>query len=201
MWLGALERRLLERILAPPPKLLFRDRQLERALELIEDRTSFVVYGPVGTGKTTLALTAARGLEGVVYTSCASARTYSALRSKLLKRATYYVVDDYTMAVREPRLKELVRSLEPKAIIVYPPVEAYEELEGLEKIETQPYTLEDLEDICRERAARLALAVDDEDVKAAARAGFEHGGNARVALIVLAERTAANLQSYAAWRS
>jgi Cdc6-like AAA superfamily ATPase len=84
---------------------------------------------------------------------------------------------------------------------VYPPVEAYEELEGLEKIEMQPYTLEELEDICRERAARLALAVDDEDVKAAARAGFEHGGNARVALIVLAERTAANLQSYAAWRS
>ena len=196
MGLDFLERRLLERILAPPPKLLFRERQLERALELIEDGASFVVYGFVGTGKTTLlwmvrARFAKLGLEAL-YVSCAWARTYSALRSKLLKRAAYYVVDDYTMAVRDPRLKELVRSLEPKAVVVYPPVGAYEELEGLEKIEMQPYTLEELEEICRERAVRLELPVDDDDVGAAARAGFEHGGKARVALMVLAERAASN---------
>jgi Cdc6-like AAA superfamily ATPase len=59
------------------------------------------------------------------------------------------------------------------------------------------YTLEELEEICRERAARLALAVEEEDVRAAARAGLEHGGNARVALMVLAERAAANSYSLA----
>ena len=201
MWLDALERRLLDRVLAPPPKLLFRERQLERALELVGRSESFVVYGPIGTGKTTLALAAARGLEGVAYVSCASARTYSALRSKLLKPAAYYVVDDYPMAVREPRLRELVRSLKPKIVVVYPPAAAYEELEGLERIEMPAYTLEELEEICRERAARLALAVEEEDVRAAAKAGFEHGGNARVALMVLAERAAANLQRAAALRA
>jgi hypothetical protein len=96
------------------------------------------------------------------------------------------------MAVREPRLKELVRSLEPKAVVVYPPVEAYGELEGLEGVEMPAYALEELEEICRERAARLDLPVDEEDVRAAAKAGVEHGGNARVALMVLAERAAAN---------
>jgi len=201
VWLKALERRVLERVLAPPPKLLFRERQLERALGLVEGGESFVVYGPVGTGKTTLALAAVRGVESVAYVSCASARTYSALRSKLLKPAAYYLLDDYTMALRDPRLRELVRSLKPKIVVVYPPVEAYEELEGLERIEMPPYALEELEEICRERAARLALAVDEEDVRAAARAGFEHGGNARVALMVLAERAVANLQRAAALRA
>jgi hypothetical protein len=38
------------------------------------------------------------------------------------------------MAAREPRLKELKHSLEPKAVIVYPSVEAYKELEELEQI-------------------------------------------------------------------
>ena len=196
MGLDFLERRLLERILAPPPKLLFRERQLERALELIEDGASFVVYGFVGTGKTTLlwmvrARFAKLGLEAL-YVSCAWARTYPALRSKLLKPAAYYLVDDYASAVREQKLRELVRSLKPKAVIVYPPVEAYEELEGLERIEMPAYSLEELEEICREQAARLELPVDDEDVRAAARTGFEHGGNARIALMVLAERAAAN---------
>jgi Cdc6-like AAA superfamily ATPase len=65
------------------------------------------------------------------------------------------------------------------------------------------YTLEELEEICRERAARLDLPVDEEDVRAAAKAGVEHGGNARVALLVLAERAAANryrlaMEGYAA---
>ena len=200
MWLDALERRLLERILAPPPKLLFRERQLERALELAAGGESFVVYGPIGTGKTTLALAAVRGLEGAAYVS-ASARTYSALRSKLLKPAACYLIDDYTMAARDPRLRELVRSLKPKIVVVYPPVGAYEELEGLVRVEMPAYSLEELEEICRERAARLALAVDEEDVRAAARAGFEHGGNARIALMVLAERAVANLQRAAALRA
>jgi Cdc6-like AAA superfamily ATPase len=195
MGLDFLERRLLERILAPPPKLLFRERQLERALELAREKASFVVHGPIGTGKTTLlwmlrARLAKLGAEAL-YVSCASARTYSALRSRL-KPASLYLIDDYTMAVREPRLKELVRSLEPKIVVVYPPLEAYGELEGLERIEMPAYTLEELEEICRERAARLELPVDEEDVRAAAKAGFEHGGNARVALMVLAERAAAN---------
>jgi Cdc6-like AAA superfamily ATPase len=196
MGLDFLERKLLERVLAPPPKLLFRERQLERALELAKAKTSFVVYGPLGTGKTTLLwMLRARcskelGAEAL-YVSCASARTYSALRSKL-KPAAYYLIDDYAMAVREPRLKELVKGLEPKIVVVYPPVEAYGELEGLERVEMPAYTLEELEEICRERAARLALAVEEEDVRAAAKAGFEHGGNARVALMVLAERAAAN---------
>jgi Cdc6-like AAA superfamily ATPase len=197
MGLDFLERKLLERVLAPPPKLLFRERQLERAFELAREKASFVVYGPIGTGKTTLLwMLRARcskelGAEAL-YVSCAFARTFEALRSKLLKPAAYYLIDDYTMAVREPRLKELARSLEPKIVVVYPPAAAYEELEGLERIEMPAYTLEELEEICRERAARLALAVEEEDVRAAAKAGFEHGGNARVALMVLAERTAAN---------
>ncbi|MCC6049066.1 MAG: hypothetical protein LM580_00065 [Thermofilum sp.] len=195
MGLDFLERRLLERVLAPPPKLLFRERQLERALELAKAKTSFVVYGPLGTGKTTLlwmlrARLAKLSAEAL-YVSCASARTFEALRRRL-KPAQLYLLDDYAMAVREPRLKELVKGLEPKAVVVYPPVEAYGELEGLEKIEMPAYTLEELEEICRERAARLALAVEEEDVRAAARAGLEHGGNARVALMVLAERAAAN---------
>jgi Cdc6-like AAA superfamily ATPase len=195
MGLDFLERRLLERILAPPPKLLFRERQLERALELAKAKVSFAVYGPIGVGKTTQLWMvrdrlAKLGVEAL-YVSCASARTHSALRARL-KPAQLYLIDDYAMAVREPRLKELVKGLEPKAVVVYPPVEAYEELEGLERVEMPAYTLEELEEICRERAARLELPVGDEDVRAAARAGVEHGGNARVALMVLAERAAAN---------
>jgi Cdc6-like AAA superfamily ATPase len=209
MGLDFLERRLLERVLAPPPKLLFRERQLERALELAREKVSFVVYGPIGTGKTTLlwmvrGRLARLGVEAL-YVSCASARTFEALRRRI-KPVALYLIDDYAMAVREPRLKELVRSLEPKIVVVYPPAAAYEELEGLERIEMPAYTLEELEEICRERAARLALAVEEEDVRAAAKAGFEHGGNARVALMVLAERAAANsyrlaMEGYAAgWR-
>ena len=205
MGLDFLERRLLERILAPPPKLLFRERQLERALELAAGGESFVVYGPIGTGKTTLlwmirARLAKLNVEALCV-SCASARTYSALRSKLLKPAAYYLVDDYASAVREQKLRELVRSLKPKIVVVYPPVGAYEELEGLVRVEMPAYSLEELEEICRERAAGLALAVDEEDVRAAARAGFEHGGNARIALMVLAERAVANLQRAAALRA
>jgi hypothetical protein len=44
MGLDFLERRLLERVLAPPPALLFRERQLERAFELAREKVSFVVY-------------------------------------------------------------------------------------------------------------------------------------------------------------
>jgi len=186
-----LERRLLERILAPPPKLLFRERQLERALALAKNGVSFVVYGPVGAGKTTLLWKVRAHSPGALYVSCASARTHSALQRKL-EPARLYLIDDYSLAVREPRLRELVRSLKPKIVVVYPPVEVYEELELFEKLEMPAYTLEELEEICRERAARLALAVDDEDVRAAAKAGLEHGGNARVALMVLAERAAVN---------
>ena len=174
----------------------FLERQLERALKLAAEGESFVVYGFVGTGKTTLlwmvrARFAKLGLEAL-YASCAWARTYPALRSKLLKPAAYYLIDDYTMVVRDPRLRELVRSLKPKIVVVYPPVTAYEELEGLVRVEMPAYSLEEPEEICRERAAGLALAVDEEDVRAAARAGFEHGGNARIALMVLAERIVAN---------
>jgi hypothetical protein len=98
----------------------------------------------------------------ILYVSCASARTFEALRRMIKPAALYlsvlYLNDDYVLAVREPWLRELVRSLEPKIVVVYPPAAAYEELEGLEKIEMPPYALEELEDICRERAARLALA-------------------------------------------
>jgi Cdc6-like AAA superfamily ATPase len=195
MGLDFLERRLLERVLAPPPKLLFRQRQLERAFELAREKVSFLVYGPIGTGKTTLLWMVRDRLAKLgaepLYVSCASARTLEALRRKL-KPAQLYLIDDYPMAVREQRLKELVRTLEPKAVVVYPPVEAYGELEGLERVVMPAYALEELEEICRERAARLELPVGDEDVRAAAKAGVEHGGNARVALMVLAERAAAN---------
>ena len=120
---------------------------------------------------------------------CGSSRTHQSLRRRLVP-ARLYVLDDYSLAQRTRALRELVRSLGPKAVVVHPPL-VYEELEGLERVEMPPYTLQELEEICRERAARLNLPVDD-DVKEAARAGFEHGGNARVALLVLAERAAAN---------
>ena len=185
-----LDRELLRRVLAPPPRLLFRERQLSRARELAGEGASFVVVGPVGTGKTTLVRAAVEGVEGVLYVDCSSSRTHQSLRRRLAP-ARLYVLDDYSLAQRTRALRELVRSLEPKAVVVHPPL-VYEELEGLERVEMPPYTFQELEETCRERAARLNLPVDDEDVKEAARAGFEHGGNARIALLTLAERAVAN---------
>ena len=193
-----LDRRLLAQILAPPPKLLFRDQQLSRARELVGERASFIVLGSVGTGKTTLARMAVQGLEGVVYVDCGASRTYQSLRRKLAAGGALYILDDYSLALRAPALKSLVRSLEPKIVVVHPPL-VHEELEGVETVEMPPYTLEELREIVRERVVRLNLPLDDEDVEAAAYQGFRRGGNARVALMTLAHRCALRLRARRWW--
>ena len=72
---------MLEEILAPPPKLLFRNKQVERARELVAARESFVVRGPLGVGKSTL-LHMVKPLSAT-YVSCMSCRTYKCLRRRL----------------------------------------------------------------------------------------------------------------------
>ncbi|MEM1930117.1 MAG: hypothetical protein QXH81_09125, partial [Thermofilaceae archaeon] len=53
---GGLESRgLMERLLAPPPKLLFREAELSEARAYVERGEPFKVVGPPGVGKTTLA--------------------------------------------------------------------------------------------------------------------------------------------------
>ena len=178
--------KLLSRLLAPPRRLLFRERQLEEAVRLLQSGSSFAVRGGLGVGKTTLVRMAlSRTRVQHTYVECMFCRTCPCLRRRLRGAAGLVVLDDYSLAQRTPELVHLVRALPSKVLVVHAGF-AGEELEGLRVIEMPGYTVEELVEILAQRAAELQLRVSDEQVEVCAEKGFRAGGNARVALLCLA---------------
>jgi len=169
---------------ALPRRLLFRERQLEEAVRLIERRESFVVRGSFGTGKTTLVRMAlSKAAVPHVYVECMACRTYNCIRGKV-QPGVLNVLDDYSLARRTPELSFLVAGL-PRKILVVNTGFTGEELEKLRVIEMPPYTKEEITEILVERVAELGLRAGDEQVEACATKGHRAGGNVRVALLCL----------------
>jgi Cdc6-like AAA superfamily ATPase len=86
-------------------------------------------------------------------------------------------------------LKELVRLVKElpwKLVVIHPQLLCLE-LKDLPIVELKPYTLQELEEILRERVIRLNLPLSDDDIRLAAEEGVRRGGNARIALLKLAE--------------
>ncbi|MEM0093471.1 MAG: hypothetical protein QW753_03785 [Thermofilum sp.] len=178
---GRRGRRLLEKLLAPPPKLLFREAELAEARARVERGEPFKVVGPPGVGKTTLVRMALAGV-GHAYVSCFERRTLRAILP-LLDGAGWKVLDDFSLAMWDERLFSAVEQL-PRAILVELPHRRSPLLEN-HVIEMRPYSREQLEEILRERVVRLRLPADDEDIRLAAEEGARRGGNARAALYAL----------------
>jgi Cdc6-like AAA superfamily ATPase len=169
---------------ALPRRLLFRERQLEEAVRLIERRESFVVRGPFGTGKTTLVRMALSSVAvPYSYVECMACRTYNCIRGKV-QPGVLTVLDDYSLAHRSPQLSFLVSSLPLKVVVVGAGFTG-EELRDLRVIEMPPYTKQEIFEILAERAADASLRVDDRDVERCAERGYRAGGNVRVALLCL----------------
>lgn len=176
---------LLRRLLEPPPKLLFRERQLEQAADYVKRGLSFKVVGVPGVGKTTLVLLALRRYNaGCVYVSCFQRRTPRTIIG-MLDDSALNVIDDFSLAVWTADLLQRVQRL-PFKVLVELPHRRSHILEN-RVVEMPPYTREELEEILRERVVRLCLPLDDEDIGAAAEEGARRGGNARVALLALYE--------------
>ncbi|AKG39065.1 hypothetical protein MA03_07195 [Infirmifilum uzonense] len=175
--------KLIEQLLAPPQKLLFREDKLRETLELLRGGESLVIRGPVGVGKTTLALMAAKGFKQT-YINCFQCRTYDCIRRRIAPGLI--ILDDYTLAKRTAQLVRLVKELPWKLVVIHPQLQA-EELKDLPIVELKPYTLQELEEILRERVIRLNLPLSDYDIRLAAEEGVRRGGNARIALLKLAE--------------
>ncbi|MEM2186844.1 MAG: hypothetical protein QXT37_07705 [Thermofilaceae archaeon] len=173
--------RLLERLLAPPPKLLFREAELSEARAYIERGEPFKVVGPPGVGKTTLARMALIGVDHT-YVSCFQRRTPRMILP-LLDGGRWNVLDDFSLAMWDERLFNAVKQM-PRVVLVELPHRRSPLLEG-NVIEMRPYSREQLEEILRERVVRLLLPADDDDIHAAAEEGARKGGNARVALLAL----------------
>ena len=178
--------KLLSQLLAPPPRLLFRERQLEEAVRLLQSGSSFAVRGGLGVGKTTL-VRMALSRTGVqhTYVECMFCRTYPCLRRRLRGAAGLVVLDDYSLAQRTPELVFLVSSLPLKVLVVHAGFSG-EEIKGVRVIEMPPYAKEEISEILVERVVELGLRVGDEQVEACAAKGHKAGGNVRVALLCLA---------------
>jgi Cdc6-like AAA superfamily ATPase len=176
--------RLLSQLLAPPRRLLFREGQLEEAVELLRRGESFAVRGGLGVGKTTLVRVAlSRVAVPHVYVECMACRTYSCIRKKV-QPGVLNVLDDYSLSQRTPELVFLASSLPLKVLVVHAGFSG-EEIKGLRVIEMPPYTKDEIFEILLERVAELGLRVGDEQVEACAEKGFKAGGNVRVALLCL----------------
>ncbi|MEM0267645.1 MAG: hypothetical protein QXV98_03390 [Thermofilaceae archaeon] len=173
--------RLLERLLAPPPKLLFREAELSEARARVERGEPFKVVGPPGVGKTTLVELALIGVSHA-YVSCFQRRTARLILSSL-DEARWNVLDDFSLALWDERLFNAVKQM-PRVVLVELPHRRSPLLEN-RVIEMRPYSREQLEEIVRERVVRLLLPADDEDIRRAAEEGARRGGNARVALLAL----------------
>jgi Cdc6-like AAA superfamily ATPase len=174
----------LQALTALPRRLLFRERQLSEAVELLKAGESFVVRGSFGTGKTTLVRMALLKVAVPhVYVECMHCRTYTCIKRKLDPRRLV-VLDDYSLAQRTPELVFLVSSLPFKVLVVHAGFSG-EEIKGVRVIEMPPYAKEEISEILVERVVELGLRVGDEEVEACAEKGFKAGGNVRVALLCL----------------
>jgi Cdc6-like AAA superfamily ATPase len=170
---------------ALPRRLLFRERQLEEAVRLIERRESFVVRGPFGTGKTTLVRMAlSRTMAPHVFVECTNCRTYTCIKRKL-DPGMLVVLDDYSLVRRTPELAFLVSSLPFKIATVNTSFTG-EELGKLRAIEMPPYTKQEIFEILVERAVEANLRVEDREIEKCAEKGHRACGNVRVALLCLA---------------
>jgi len=175
----------LKTLTSLPRRLLFRERQLEEAVRLIERRESFVVTGPFGTGKTTLVRMAlSRTTVPHVFVECMNCRTYTCIKRRL-DPGRLVVLDDYSLVRRTPELAFLVSSLPFKIATVNTGFTA-EELGKLRVIEMPPYTKQEIFEILVERVVEANLRAEDREIEKCAEKGRMAGGNVRVALLCLA---------------
>jgi len=179
-------RKLYRALLKPPPQLLFREAQLCEAKARLTSGECFLIRGPPGVGKTTLARMSSRevGVE-VVYVSGFRCRTYSCIRAAV-RESALNIIDDYGMILRDSRVAELVSLLPFKVIIAHTGLYS-KELEGLAEITMPPYSEEEILSILEERVYRLSLPVDEEVLRVCAREAAVYSGNVRIALMMLAD--------------
>ncbi len=185
-------RKLYRALLKPPPRLLFREAQLREARARLVDGESFLIRGPPGVGKTTLARLSSRAARSrVVYVSGFRCRTYSCIRAAV-RRDALNIIDDYGMVLRDSNVVELIRLLPFKVVVVHTGLYS-KELEGLGEIAMPPYTEEEILSILEERVARLSLPVDEGTLRLCAREAAVYSGNIRIALMMLADHLAEQL--------
>jgi len=111
------------RVLDPdylPRRLLFRERQLNIAVNALLARQNLVVVGEPGMGKSTLVKMALASVKiPHVYIDCGQSRTYTSIRRKV-RTDGLNVLDDFTLVKYELRLEKLVTQLPWKILVVHP---------------------------------------------------------------------------------
>uniref|UniRef100_A0A7J3X8K7 AAA family ATPase n=1 Tax=Thermofilum pendens TaxID=2269 RepID=A0A7J3X8K7_THEPE len=185
-------KKLYRALLKPPPQLLFREAQLREAEALLARGESFLIRGPQGVGKTTMAKLSSKkaGFE-TVYVPGFRCRTYNCLRG-IVKKSALNIIDDYGLILRDSRVVELVRCLPFKIVITHTGLFS-KELEGLREIVMPPYTEEEILGILEERVTRLSLPVSWRVLRGCAREAAVYSGNVRIALVMLADYLAEQL--------
>lgn len=169
-----------------PPRLLYREYILEKLEELLREKAKTAIRGISGVGKTTLVKSALKNL-GAEYTwiDCSSTRTYSSLIRRLRTRRGVVVIDDYTLAKRDARVRSLIKKV--AHVVVIHPWTTFPELEEFTVLEMKPYNPQELYDIMADRVLYGRLNVDEESVKYIADTiGYPSGiGSAKIALQLL----------------
>lgn len=179
-------RGLCRRLLAQPPRLLFREAQLKAAIEKLARKDSVRIEGPPGVGKTTLARMAAASLGRVTYVAGFACRTYNCLRARI-DFSALNIIDDYGLILRDNSVVKLVESIPWKVVVTHPGLYA-RELDSLPSVHMPPYTFQEIRQILLERVQRLSLTVDAGVIDECAREAAEHSGSIRLALLLLYER-------------
>lgn len=178
---------LVKKILAPPPRLLFREVQFKIALEMVRKDESFKIEGPPGVGKTTLArLTAANSDKKVVFISGYACRNYECIKSRVNYKYLN-IIDDYGLILRSNDVVKLIFEIPKKIVIVHPGLYS-RELDSLPVVLMPPYSYAELKRILLERVERLSIPVSHRVVDECAREAARHSGSVKFALMLLYER-------------
>lgn len=161
------------RVLDPdylPRRLLFREKQLNMAVNALLARQNVVVVGEPGMGKTTLVRKALASVKiPYIYIDCGQSRTYASIRKKM-KTGGLVVLDDFTLVKYEPRLEKLVTQLPWKILVVHPVFKPRLQrlfTLGLKArlVEMPPYTPAEIYRILEDRVIAGNLPVSEEAIQ------------------------------------